>query len=480
MMKRKTKMKMKLFFLNAVFVSCTFFATAQNKLTLQQAIETGIANNILVGQADLQQQAAAVNYRQAKANMLPDLNGTVSHGINQGRSIDPFTNSYINQKVNYASYTLGSGILLFNGLSLQNNVKRNALAYEASQMELQQAKDNLTINVILAYLQVLSAQDILEQSQSLEKVTRNQVERLNILNTAGAISPSEFYDLKGQLANDELSIVDNQAAVETAKLNLVQLLNIPCDKNLQLERLAADAFTNRYDALPANIYETALHNFALIKSVRLRSQSAERAIRAAKGELFPSLSLNGNLNSNYSSAATQDIFLNTIEVPTSDYVVVNGSNLPVITKQNKYNPQRISYSSQLNNNLFTSVNLGLRIPLFNANQVKNKIKLAKIDLKNAELVEKNTKVELQQSVERAYVNMKSAADKYKILSDQVNSFTESFRAAEIKFNAGAINSVDYLIAKNNLDRSNIHLVIAKYEFMLRAKILDYYQGKPLW
>ena len=101
-------------------------------------------------------------------------------------------------------------------------------------------------------------------------------------------------------------------------------------------------------------------------------------------------------------------------------------------------------------------------------------------MKNNELVEQNTKNQLQQSIERAYVNLTNTSDKYKILLDQVNSFTESFRAAEIRFNAGAITSVDYLIAKNNLDKTNINLIISKYDFLLRAKILDYYQGKALW
>ena len=154
--------------------------------------------------------------------------------------------------------------------------------------------------------------------------------------------------------------------------------------------------------------------------------------------------------------------------------------MPVITKQDNFDTKKINYGSQLKNNKFTTFNLGLSIPLFNASQVRSRVKLAKIDLKNSELVEQNTKNQLQQSIERAYVNLTNTSDKYKILLDQVNSFTESFRAAEIRFNSGVSTSVDYLIAKNNLDRTNINLIISKYDFLLRAKILDYYQGKPLW
>ena len=457
-----------------------FAVDAQNKLTLKEAIETGIKNNLLVNQSDLQMQREDVILKQSRATMLPDLNGFANHGTNNGRSIDPFTNGFINQNVNYASYSASSSLLLFNGSSLQNKIKSNRLGHEASQQELQQAKDNLTINVILAYLGVLSAEDILETSRSLSLITVKQVERLNVLNQSGAIPPSQYYDLKGQLANDQITIVDNQAALETAKLNLAQLLNISYDKNMQLERMPLESFNISYNAEPDKIYQAALQQFAQVKAVHLRTESAEKNIRSIRGELYPTLSLSGDVNTNYSSVATQSVLLNSAFVPSTDYVLVNGSQVPVITKQDNFDTKKINYGSQLKNNKFTSFNLGLAIPIFNASRVRSRVKIAKIDFKNNELIEQNTKTELQQSIERAYVNFTSTADKYKILLDQVNSFQESFRAAEILFNSGATTSVPYLIAKNNLDRTNTNLIISKYDFVLRSKVLDYYEGKALW
>jgi len=471
---------MKSFFLNVVFVSFTLIASAQNKLTLKEAIETGIKNNIDVLQSDLLMQKADINLKQSRADMLPNLNASANHGVNQGRSIDPFTNAFINQKVNYANYGASSNILLFNGSSLHNQIKSNELGYQASKMELQQSKDNLTINIILTYLQVLSSEDILDRSREQKAVTDSQVTRLNILNQSGAIPPSQYYDLKGQLANDEIAIVDNQAALETAKLNLAQLLNIPYNKDLDVEKFPEESFNTFYDNTPENIYSTALQQFAQIKSTHLRTQSAEKYIRSMRGQLYPTISLNGNINTNYSSVASQEYFVKSTEVTSPDYVLINGSQVPVIKKQNNYDSKKITYGNQLNNNLFTTVNLGISIPLFNSGQVRNKIKLAKIDLKNTQLVEENSKIQLQQSIERAYVSLTSSSDKYKLLLSQVNSFAESFRAAEIRFNSGASTSVDYLIAKNNLDRAKSNLIIAKYDFALRSKVLDYYQGKPLW
>jgi outer membrane protein len=471
---------MKGLFLNIVFASFALFATAQNKITLKEAIEIGIKNNLNVLQSNLLMQKEDINFKQSKEEMLPDLNATANHGYNYGRSIDPFTNSFINQKVGYASYGASSNILLFNGLSLQNQIKSNKLGYEASKMELQQAKDNLTINIILAYLQVLSAEDVLAQSQEQVGVTQKQVDRLSILNEKGAILPADFYDLKGQLATDQIAIVDNKANLETVKLNLVQLLNIPYDKNLEVERMPAADFNINYTETPDSIYQTALQQFAQIKAAKLRTESAQKNISSIKGQLFPTLSLGGNINTNYSSVATRDYFLNTTENPSSNYVTVDGSNYPVIVKQNNYQSRKINYSDQLSNNLFYTVNLGLSIPLFNASRVRSQIKLAKLDYKNTQLVENNAKTQLQQSIERAYVNLTSSSDKYKLLQNQVDAFAESFRTAEIRFNAGAITSVDYLIAKNNLNRAQNNLIIAKYDFVLRGKVLDYYAGKALW
>lgn len=471
---------MKLLLINIGILLCSFCGAAQNKMTLKEAIETGIKNNIDVLQSDLQMQKEDISYKQSKAAMLPDLNASANHGVNQGRSIDPFTNSFINQKVNYANYGANSSILLFNGSSLHNQIKSNELGYEASRLELQQAKDNLTINIILAFLQVLSAEDVLKQSNEQVEVTRKQTNRLEILNRAGSILPSDYYDLKGQLASDEIAIVDHKAALETSKLNLVQLLNIPYDKTLEVERLPDENFSNQYKDTPDNIYQTALHQFAQVKASKLRTESAEKNISSIRGKLFPILSLNGNINTNYSSAATRDYFMNTTEDPSSNYVIVNNSHIPVIVKKDNYDSRKITFKNQLSKNLFSTVNVGLSIPLFNAGRIRNQVKLAKLDFKNSELVEQHTKTQLQQSIERAYVNLISASDKYTLLKSQVGSFAESFRTAEIRFNAGAITSVDYLIAKNNLDRAKDNLIIAKYDFVLREKVLDYYEGKALW
>lgn len=453
---------------------------AQTALSLKQCVETGIANNFDVQQRQLQIQSDEANWKQSKLNMFPDLNANAGHSFNQGRSIDPFTNSPVTQSFNSSNYSVNSGVVLFNGLAIQHSIKQNSLTYQAAKMDWQQEKDNLTINIILAYLQVLSNTDQLVQAKNQATLSSQQVERLEVLNKEGAIKPSDLSDLKGQYASDQLAIISIENALQTAKVNLSQLMNVPYNKDLSLEKIEPESFAARYEDTPDKIYETALQQLAIIKAADLRKQSAAKAIKVARGQLFPTLSFNGSAFTNYSSVAMQNRFVNTTYESSADYVEVNGSQLPVVYKTDNFSSSKINYNDQLNNNLYTSFGFNLRIPIFNSLQQRNRIRQAKITYKSTELSASTTRTQLSQAIDQAYINMNTASDRYKTILEQVNAFEESFRAAGIRFNSGVGNSIDYLTAKNNLDRASINLIIAKYDYVLRTKILDYYQGKQLW
>jgi outer membrane protein len=458
-----------------LFVSLGALAQS-NSYTLEQCIETAIKNNIQIQQGELKTQAAEVAYKQSKANLLPTVNGNINHGMNQGRNIDPFTNTYVNQKINYAGYGIGSSLVLFNGLSKQNSIRQYGYAYDASKMEQQQEKDNLALNVILAYLQVLSNEDIVELAKRQLEVSRKQVERLEVLNKEGAINPSLLYDLKGLLKDNELTVVNNQNALASSKLTLAQLMNLPFDNSMKLDRIGMEELLDKYPYSSAEVYDNAIRALGLVKAADLRKKSAAAALKSVRGTLYPTLFLNGNINTTYSSAASREVLLNSTEISTSNYVVVNGSKVPVMTKINNYSSERIIYGSQLKNNLFSNIELSLRVPIFNSLQTRNRIKLATIELKNVELEEDNTKLQLRQEIERSYLNMSNAWERYKLSQEQAAAYAESFRVADVRFNSGVGTSVDFLIAKNNLDRANINLVMAKYDYMLRKRILEYYYG----
>jgi len=454
-----------------------FNVTAQKTFTLKECVDIATANNILVKQSELQMQNASINHKQAKDNRLPNLFVNLNQGINQGRSIDPFTNSFVSQNISYGNYNVNTNITLFNGLQIRNLIKQNALGYEASKMELQAEKDRLTLNIILAYLQILSNLDLLAQSQNQVTLSKKQVERLEVLNKEGTIIPAQLYELKGQLANDELAVINNENAVQSSKLTLFQLMNVPFDKNMDVERLATANYALTYEADPESIYRIALSELAQIKATEFRKKSADKAIQVARSLFYPTIGLGGNLGTNYSSAAAENIFLNSTQVPSGDFIDVNGNKIPVITTKSNFNTQKISYSSQFSNNYGTSVNLGVRIPLLNGFRARNNVALARNDLKNTEYIAETAKIQLKQSIEQAYFNMTAAYRKYTTLLQQVIDFTTAFKGAEVRYNEGVSTQIDYLIAKTNLDRANINLISAKFDYIFQTKILDYYQGK---
>jgi outer membrane protein len=290
--------------------------------------------------------------------------------------------------------------------------------------------------------------------------------------------PSDLYDLQGTLGDNKLNVVSANSALENAKLSLMQILNIPYSKNFVLQPINAEDVAKQSALSSDQIYETALQELALVKAAALRRQSAEKAVSVAKGALLPNISLYGGLYTNYSSAAQTAVFKDSSTVNTGNFInTPGGGRQSVLSTQANYVNKDIGYYDQFKNNYSTQFGVSLRIPILNYFQNHNKVAKAKIDLLSYKYIEENTKIKLKQDVETAYLNMTSAYNRFSVLIDQVKSYGESFRTAEIRFNAGVLTSVDYVEAKNNLDRARINLINARYDCYIYNKILDYYQGK---
>ncbi|MBK0381068.1 TolC family protein [Mucilaginibacter segetis] len=469
-----------LFFSLIIFIPAVAYCQTQadTVYTLQQCIDIAVKNNLDVQKSELQSQRDRIGYIQSKENMLPTLNGQVDHGVNQGRNINPFTNSYVDQSLTYGNYSLNASLTLFSGLQNLNNIKQTSLAYQAGKMDLQQARDKVTINVITAYLLVLDNTELLAQVKNQLDVSKKQVERLGILEKQGANKvPSDFYDLKGTYGDNQLNVVAAAATLKNSKLSLLQIMNVPYREGIVLEPISADQVAKQTANSSAEIYQIALEQLPYVKAAILRRQSAEKGVKAAKGGLLPTISLYGGLYTNYSSAAQRSVFTDSSTVNTGAFINTPGGKQSVFTTQANYINQNIGYYDQFKNNYSTQFGISLRIPILNYFQNHNKVALAKINLQENKYVEDNTKIQLKQDVEQAYLNMTSAYEKYEVLLEQVKSYTESFRIAEIRFNAGVLTSVDFVVAKNNLDRTRINLINAKYDCFIYNKILDYYQGK---
>ncbi len=464
-----------------LFAACVVLAHAQQSdtLTLQKCLDIAIKNNLQVKQNGLTMEADRINFLQSKENLLPSISGNVSRQLSQGRGINPVTNTYVNQSLTSDNYGVTGNLVLFNGLALQNAIKQASLSYQAGRMDFQAAKDIVTINIITNYLNILDNQEILGQSKSQLAVAQENVDRSETLEKSGANKvASDLSDFKGALAGSRVAVVNSQNSLDASKLNLFQLMNIPYNPNAQFQSLNAQDLAGQYGVTPDKVYETALQQLAVVKAATLRRESAEKGVKVAKGLLLPSLAINGGLSTNYSSAGQRSVFTDSTTNPTNAFInTPGGGKQTVYTTQANFANQRIDYADQFKNNYGTYLTLGLNIPIFTNYIKRNNIALAKINLESYQNIEDNTKVQLKQNVEQAYYNMTASYRKYQALTDQVNAYTESFRISKIRFDAGVLTSVDYIIAKNNLDAANLNLISARYDYFIYSKILDYYQGK---
>lgn len=449
-------------------------------LNLQNCIETAIAYNLQVRQTAYQLATDKTSLQQAKASRLPSLNGNISHGINQGRSIDPFTNSYVNSEITQANYGINTSITIWNGSAITHSIKQNQLNLQASEMSWQQEKDNVTINVILAYLQVLSNKEQLGIAEKQVAVTKGQVDRLIILNNSGAIAPATLFDMQGQLAGDQLSLLTIRNSLETAKISLAQLMNQPYSPSMELEPLETKESPVLYDVSAEQVFKTATQQLAMIKAAEFRQQSAHKNVLTARALMLPTLSLNGGLGTNYSSVASRQLLLGTADVATPQYVTVNNNKIPVFAPQSNFSSQKIGYGDQWKNNFNSSISVNLQIPILNRMQAKTKIRQAEISEQRAAFESESIKTQVHRAVDQAHINMNTSFERYQTLQKQVADFTASFKAAEVRFNSGVNTVVEYMVAKNNVDRANANFIAAKFDYILRMKLLDFYQGKALW
>lgn len=469
------------YLLTILFLAASIFTYGQQNtvLSLQQCLDIAIKNNLQVKQSGLTMEQDRINLLQAKENLVPQLTASASRELSQGRGLSPVTNTYVNQSLTSDNYGLNASVTLFNGLSYQNAIKQASLAYQAGKMDLQAAKDVVTINVITNYLQVLDAEEQLSATKSQLAVTQQQVDRANVLEQQGANkAASDIYDFKGQLAGSQVSATIAQNNLNAARLSLFQLLNIPYDPNAELQPLSPEDLAGQHDADPEKVFALALQQLAQVKSATLKRQSVEKYVQVLRGQLFPTLSLSGGISTNYSSAGTKTTFIDSTTNGVQGIFVNTPTGKESISSTTaNYSTQKINYTDQFKNNYGTFALLSLNIPIFTNHYRKNQLALGKLSLLNAKYVEDNTKIVVRQNIEQAYSNMIAAYNKYQALSEQVKAYTESFRISKIRYDSGVLTSVDYIISKNQLDAANLNLISAHYDYFIYSKILDYYQGK---
>lgn len=469
-------MKRQLYIL--LFLLIASASQAQEEWSLLRCIEHAIENNITIKQAELNVDFAKIDETQAKHNRYPNLNFGTSLNSNFGRSTDPITNTNVTQNFISNNVGLSTRVTVFNGFRIANSIKQAAIDIEAGQNDLEQSKRDISLNVANNYLNVLFADERLAIAKSQLATSKEQLTQTERRIDAGVLPANESLDILAQIANNEQLVIIEENSKVIALLALKQLLRIDPDVSMVLTAPSDLNIESDPDLLTFNeVYNSAIQAQYGIKAADLRVQSAHMGEKIAKSNLLPSLFLNGNIGSNYSNKGQRidqtfitreetDVFIDNIPA-------VLGRDVPDATFES--NP----YLNQLDDNLSYGFGLSLNYPIYNNYVNKLGVERAKLNIINAQNLSEQARDGLKTTVQQALVDAKASKRKLNASEKSVAAQRASFNNAEKKFNAGTINTFEYVNIKNALFEAEVNAVLSKYEYLFALKVLDFYMGKPI-
>jgi outer membrane protein len=455
---------------------------AQEVLTLDECINYALRNNIQLKQTELNVDRAQVNKERAVADFLPTVNGGAGYGVNYGRRIDPFTNQFATNSVQTANLFASSSLTLFSGLTKVHTHKQSKYNWLASLEDVNGAKNNLRLNITTAYLNVLFARELLLIAENQLEITTQQVGRTNQLVDAGQLPRASLYDLESQMASEELSVVNAENDLILAKVSLIQLL--------QMEGVGADDIVIAAPELdmlqpqslvigPDEVYNAAISLMPEIQSAQYRIESAKAGLSAARGRHSPTLSFGAQIGTGYSGLNFIQSVAGFEQIPIGQ-VVSTGETVVTLQPQPLFVNEGVKpYRDQFSENFNRNLALNLTIPIFNGWQVRTGVRQAQIDLESSKLSLEENKNALYQDIRRAHADAIASYKQYFASQKAVEALQENFQYAEARFEQKAINAVEFFDTKTRLTNAESNLAQAKFNYLFRTKILDFYQGKPI-
>ena len=464
-----------------------FSMRAQEVWTLEKCVEYALTNNIQVKQQLLLVKSEQALLQQDKLSMLPNLNGGATHGYNFGQTVDRYTNEFATDRVQTDNFYLGSQVTLFEGFQKLNQVKQRKADLEGIQFDTDKFMDDISLTLATGYLQILFYSELLKTAQNQLKATQQQSERLKKLVDAGAVAQGDYFTLEAQRAIENSQVVNAQNNLDLAYLTLVQMLDLPSTQGFEIEFPDLELGLQPTLAIPAEqIYEFALETQPSIKSAESKVKSSEIALSMAQGMQSPALTLQGSLGSGYSGASQimESYTVTTPDVtntPASSFIPgPDGKpiqNVWAYTGSAVYTTK--PFNDQMKDNFNKSFSFNLNVPIFNGWSTRTTISRAKINVENQKYNLELSKLQLRKTIQQAYADAQAALNNYESSMSGVSAARESFRYAEQKFNVGALNSVDYNNSKKDFEKAESDLLRAKYEFIFKSTVLDFYMGKPL-
>jgi outer membrane protein len=418
--------------------------------SFQQCVDTAMQRNIMLNQTRLVNETNKVNLDQTRSNRIPSFGANVNESANFGKNINPTTNLYVAQIFNSTNFGLNSSLNLFNGLQNARSIKQEVMNVTAGNYDIESARNDVILSITTAYLQVLFSHEILDAALGQADATGAQVEQTRKLVDAGKVPELNLFQIQAQWATDKVAVVNAQSQLDLAKVTLMQLMEVPVIDSFDVVKPVLGA----PEIVPAKssetLYQQALSVRPEVAGASMRTSSAQMGVLINEGAYWPRINLGGDISTNYA---------------TSILATSNVSKDP--------------FFYQMWNNIGAGLSLGISIPIYSNRQFKSSVDRARISALNAQLAERNTKNQLRKNIEQANTDVKNALKKYEATTEQLNSAEVSYKTMEKKYSVGLVTPVDYLVEKNNYNQATSNLIQAKYDYIFKNKILDFYEGKQI-
>ncbi|MBN1158258.1 MAG: TolC family protein [Bacteroidales bacterium] len=445
-------MKTRMLLIPAMVALGSVIAEAQHYWTLEDCIKYALENNLQVRRQELYVENGKNNYVQSIFNLLPNMNGTMYNNYSSGKTIDYAKFEYVDQNYWSSNMQLSSNMTVFSGLQNYHNILLNRYTFLKNQADLEKAKNDISLQLTMSYLQILFAQELENIADSRLEVTGMQAERMKRMLEAGNIAQGEYLQVKAQEANNRTALINAQNNLKIAYLDLTQLLDLDSTGGFEIV-VPSDIHVELITPLEAvqTIYNAAVLSLPQIKSAEYNLESSRKQLAMAWGQVSPTVSINGSLSTRYSELAVNPL-----------------------TQEDRY-----PYRDQLNDYYYKQVSVVLSLPIFNRLQVRNNISNAKLSVNDARLQLEIAQKALYKEVQQAHADALAAMEKYNSSLEAVKFNQEAFKYTSQQYELGLVNIVDYNLAQNNLTAAESDMLQAKYEYIFKLKILDFYMNKPI-
>jgi len=455
-----------------------FTANAQEKITLQTAVDRTLERNLTIKQALITEQLAGADYQQSKYNQLPSLSANPQGSYNLGRSVNLATYAYTNQSSLYIAGTASLSVTLFQGGQLRNQILENKLTLDADKTATAKVKNDLVLNVVTDYLQILTNQDLVVAAKQQIDIATQTLNKSQISFNVGNMTLADLAQSKAQLSTANLNLTTAQNQLDLSILILKQYMEMDPNSNIVIEKPDISKLTDIKTIYDANdVIKTALSVNPDIKLAEAQQETYAQAIKIAKGNYYPTVSLFGSAGSSYSNLLSQQVIGSTqIAVPIG---TVQGTNQIVntVVSQPIYAPY--SLFNQFGNNFNQAVGLSVQIPIFNKYTARTSVAKAKLSYQNAAIASQIAKNNLSKTIIQAILDLQAADKQYQSALVTFDSNKEALNVTKQRYDVGLVNTLDYNTALTNYNKSQNDMIEARYGVIFRSKVIDYYLGNTI-